>query len=120
MLRTMELILGLQPMTETVVEEFRYAKLQNNGQIFEIKDRTKDIFLAANDLRGTVSDARKTLTSAKDAVDGVKGIVRKASDGDGVIPTLLHTVRSWPAAPHHERSATSERSEPDRSPVRTT
>ena len=43
---------GLEPTTITVPEEFRYAKLQNNSQIFEIKtDKLKDIFLAAKDLR---------------------------------------------------------------------
>ncbi|HEY1860644.1 MAG TPA: DUF4340 domain-containing protein [Gemmataceae bacterium] len=43
---------GLEPTTITVPEEFRYAKLQNNSQIFEIKtDKLKDIFLATKDLR---------------------------------------------------------------------
>jgi hypothetical protein len=43
---------GLEPTTISVPEEFRYAKLQNNSQIFEIKtDKLKDIFLAAKDLR---------------------------------------------------------------------
>jgi hypothetical protein len=43
---------GLEPTNITVPEEFRYAKLQNNSQIFEIKtDRLKDIFLAANEMR---------------------------------------------------------------------
>jgi hypothetical protein len=43
---------GIEPPQLPVTEEFRYAKLQNNPQIFEIKtDRLKDIFVAANDLR---------------------------------------------------------------------
>ncbi|MFL5243110.1 MAG: DUF4340 domain-containing protein [Gemmataceae bacterium] len=45
--------LGSQPpRMETVTEEYRYAKLQNNDQIFEIKaDKLKDIFVAAKELR---------------------------------------------------------------------
>jgi hypothetical protein len=43
---------GIEPPQVSVTEEFRYAKLQNNPQIFEIKtDKLKDIFLAAKDLR---------------------------------------------------------------------
>lgn len=43
---------GLPPLTETVKEEYRYAKLANNDQVFEIKaDRLKELFVAAKELR---------------------------------------------------------------------
>jgi hypothetical protein len=42
----------MPPMMETVTETFRYAKLENNDQIFEIRDgKLKDIFVAADTLR---------------------------------------------------------------------
>jgi hypothetical protein len=54
---------GAEPMTTTVTDEFRYAKLQNNSQIFEIRvDKLKDIFVAAKDLR----DPRLARFEAKD------------------------------------------------------
>jgi hypothetical protein len=43
-----------QPPPVTVREEYRYAKLRDNDQIFEIKvDRLKDVFVAAKELRDT-------------------------------------------------------------------
>jgi hypothetical protein len=43
---------GMPPQREVVHEEYRFAKLQDNNQIFEIKaDKLKDIFVAANTLR---------------------------------------------------------------------
>jgi Domain of unknown function (DUF4340) len=43
-----------QPPPVTVKEEYRYAKLRDNDQIFEIKvDRLKDIFVASKELRDT-------------------------------------------------------------------
>jgi hypothetical protein len=40
------------PSMDTVTEEYRFAKLQNNDQIFEIKaDKLKDIFVPAKELR---------------------------------------------------------------------
>jgi hypothetical protein len=42
----------LPPQREVVHEEFRYAKLQDNDQIFDIKaDKLKDLFVAADSLR---------------------------------------------------------------------
>jgi hypothetical protein len=41
-----------QPQQEVIHEEYRYAKLQDNEQIFEIKaDKTKPIFVALDSLR---------------------------------------------------------------------
>lgn len=41
-----------QPVPETVEDEYRWAKLHDNNQIFEIKaDKLKDIFVALNTLR---------------------------------------------------------------------
>src|SRR5262249_25122967 len=41
-----------QPQKDIVHDEYRYAKLQDNDQIFEIKaDRLKDIFVASDSLR---------------------------------------------------------------------
>lgn len=41
-----------QPQPQIIQEEFRYAKLQNNPQIFEIKaDGLKDVFVALDSLR---------------------------------------------------------------------
>jgi len=41
-----------QPQPQIIQEEFRYAKLQNNPQIFEIKaDGLKDVFVALDTLR---------------------------------------------------------------------
>jgi hypothetical protein len=52
------------PQMETIKEEFRYAKLENNKQIFEIKaDRLKDLFVPAKDLR----DARLARFNTSDA-----------------------------------------------------
>ncbi len=43
-----------QPPPMTVKEEYRYAKLRDNDQIFEIKvDRLKDVFVPAKELRDT-------------------------------------------------------------------
>jgi hypothetical protein len=56
---------GMQrpPMTERIDEKFRYAKLENNDQIFEIKaDKLKDVFVPAADLR----DARVGRFDTKD------------------------------------------------------
>ncbi len=54
---------GLPPMRETVVEESRYAKLQDNDQVFEIKaDKLKDVFVPAAELR----DARLARFRAED------------------------------------------------------
>lgn len=40
------------PQPETIVEKYRYAKLKNNDQIFEIRDaKLKDIFVPLNTLR---------------------------------------------------------------------
>jgi hypothetical protein len=40
------------PSMDTVAEEYRFAKLQNNDQIFEIKaDKLKDILVSAKELR---------------------------------------------------------------------
>jgi Domain of unknown function (DUF4340) len=42
----------LPPQTEIVHEEFRFAKLQDNNQIFEVKaDKLKDLFVSADSLR---------------------------------------------------------------------
>lgn len=42
----------LPPQREVIHDEYRYAKLQDNDQIFEIKaDKLKDVFVAANTLR---------------------------------------------------------------------
>jgi hypothetical protein len=52
------------PTQETVHDEYRYAKLENNNQVFEIKaDKLKDIFLAADALR----DARLARFNTSDA-----------------------------------------------------
>src|SRR5207244_4099799 len=41
-----------QPQRDIVHEEYRYAKLQDNDQVFEIKaDKLKDLFVAADTLR---------------------------------------------------------------------
>src|SRR5262249_47957801 len=41
-----------KPQVDFIEEEFRYAKLQDNDQVFEIKaQRLKDIVVAANTLR---------------------------------------------------------------------
>jgi Domain of unknown function (DUF4340) len=55
-----------EPKREVVHEEYRYAKLQDNEQVFEIKaDRLKDVFVAADTLRDPrlarfrTEDARK-------------------------------------------------------------
>jgi hypothetical protein len=56
---------GMQrpPMTERIDEKFRYAKLENNDQIFEIKaDKLKDVFVPAADMR----DARVARFETKD------------------------------------------------------
>lgn len=45
---------------------------------------------AAGDLRATVVDARKTIGSAKETLDSVKSLVRKASDGEGLLGTLIN------------------------------
>jgi hypothetical protein len=43
---------GIPPMEQEIVEEFRYAKLDGNAQIFEIKtDKFKDVFVQADTLR---------------------------------------------------------------------
>jgi hypothetical protein len=56
--------LPFQPPPQTIKEEYRYAKLQNNDQVFEIKaDRLKDLFVAAKDLR----DPRLARFKAEDA-----------------------------------------------------
>jgi len=40
------------PQREVVHDEYRYAKLQNNDQIFEIKaEKLKDLFVASDTLR---------------------------------------------------------------------
>jgi hypothetical protein len=53
-----------QPQQETVHEEYRYAKLQNNDQVFEIKgDKLKDVFVAVDTLR----DARLARFRPEDA-----------------------------------------------------
>ncbi len=53
-----------QPPPLTVKDEYRYAKLRDNDQIFEIKvERLKDIFVAAKELR----DARLARFKAEDA-----------------------------------------------------
>jgi hypothetical protein len=42
----------MPPQREVVHEEYRYAKLENNDQIFEIKaDKLKDVFVTADSLR---------------------------------------------------------------------
>src|SRR5579871_1285109 len=42
----------LPPQREVIHDEYRYAKLKDNDQIFEIKaDRLKDVFVAADSLR---------------------------------------------------------------------
>jgi hypothetical protein len=52
------------PQKETIHEEYRYAKLQDNDQVFEIKaDKLKDIFVPADSLR----DARLARFRAEDA-----------------------------------------------------
>jgi hypothetical protein len=43
---------GLPPREETVVDEYRYAKLQDNDQVFEIKaEKLKDVFVPLTTLR---------------------------------------------------------------------
>jgi len=42
----------LPPQKEIIHDEYRFAKLQDNAQVFEIKaDKLKDVFVAANTLR---------------------------------------------------------------------
>src|SRR5208283_5086978 len=42
----------MPPMVDMVVEKYRYAKLQDNAQVFEIKaDKLKDVFVALDTLR---------------------------------------------------------------------
>jgi hypothetical protein len=57
---------GMPPRMMPVTEEYRYAKLQDNDQIFEIKaDKLKDVFVALDTLRDarvarfTTADARR-------------------------------------------------------------
>src|SRR5262249_13360533 len=53
-----------QQMTQKIEERFRYAKLENNDQIFEIKaDKLKDVFVPFADLR----DSRIARFESKDA-----------------------------------------------------
>jgi hypothetical protein len=52
-----------QQMTQKIEERFRYAKLENNDQIFEIKaDKLKDVFVPVADLR----DSRVARFESKD------------------------------------------------------
>jgi len=52
-----------QQMTQKVEDRFRYAKLENNDQVFEIKaDKLKDVFVPFSDLR----DARVARFESKD------------------------------------------------------
>jgi hypothetical protein len=52
------------PVTDTVREEYRYAKLQDNAQIFEIKaDKLKELFVPLD----TVRDARLARFRTEDA-----------------------------------------------------
>src|SRR5207253_8081943 len=54
----------MPPQEETVSDEYRYAKLQDNDQIFEIKaDKLKDLFVTAAALR----DARLARFRNEDA-----------------------------------------------------
>lgn len=57
---------GVGPREETVQDEYRYARLENNPQIFEVRaDKLKDVFVALDSLREpnvapfTTADARK-------------------------------------------------------------
>ena len=53
-----------QQMTQKIEEHFRYAKLENNDQIFEIKsEKLKDVFVPIADLR----DSRIARFESKDA-----------------------------------------------------
>jgi hypothetical protein len=53
-----------QPPPQTVKEEYRYAKLANNDQVFEVRaDTLKDLFVAAKDVR----DPRLARFKADDA-----------------------------------------------------
>ncbi len=55
---------GAEPGFQTVFEEYRYAKLKDNGQIFEIRgDKLKDVFVALDTLR----DARVARFNTADA-----------------------------------------------------
>jgi len=54
----------LPPQKEIIHDEYRFAKLQDNAQVFEIKaDKLKDVFVAANTLR----DARLARFRTEDA-----------------------------------------------------
>jgi hypothetical protein len=62
---------GIEPREETVPEEYLYAQLENNQQIFEIRaDRLKDVFVSLDQLRDSqvasfsTADARKVEISA--------------------------------------------------------
>ncbi len=55
---------GMPPLTETIKEEFRYAKLKDNEQVFEVKaDRVKELFVNVKELR----DARLARFKPDDA-----------------------------------------------------
>ena len=54
----------MPPLQDTVVEKFRYAKIQDNDQLFEIKeDKLKDLFVGLDTLR----DARLARFRTEDA-----------------------------------------------------
>jgi hypothetical protein len=62
---------GLEPREETIPEEYLYAQLENNEQLFEIKaDKLRDIFVPLDQLRDaqvasfSTSDARKVEITA--------------------------------------------------------
>jgi hypothetical protein len=55
---------GMQPSEETVFDEYRYARLKDNPQVFEIRaDRLKDVFVPLDTLR----DARVVPIESADA-----------------------------------------------------
>src|SRR5262249_39978168 len=73
---------GMQePMTQRIEEHFRYAKLANNDQIFEVKDdKLKDVFVPVADLRDprvarfeTKDVTRVELTRGSESIVLVKG-----------------------------------------------
>lgn len=72
-----------EPRVEIVHDEYRYAKLADNEQIFEIKaDRLKDVFVAANTLRdATLARFRTNDVRRVELTQGGQPIVL-AKDGD--------------------------------------
>jgi hypothetical protein len=72
---------GIEPREETIPEEYLYAQLENNNQIFEIKaDKLRDVFVPLSQLRDAQVVAFSTADARKMEMDTPAGKIVLAKE----------------------------------------